>query len=57
LRVEDADGHHARARRHGARILQPPSDFPYGERQYTGEDLGGHRWAFSQSIADLAPED
>ena len=35
----------------------PPEDFPYGERQYAVEDLAGHHWAFSQSIADLAPED
>ena len=27
-----------------------------GERGYTAEDLGGHRWTFSQSIADVAPE-
>ncbi len=57
VRVDDADQHHERARRHGARILEPPADQPYGERQYTAEDPGGHRWTFSQSIADLAPED
>jgi uncharacterized glyoxalase superfamily protein PhnB len=57
VRVDDADGHHDRARQHGARILQPPADYPYGERQYTAEDLAGRRWTFSQSIADVAPED
>jgi uncharacterized glyoxalase superfamily protein PhnB len=57
MRVDDVDGHHERARQHGARILNPPSDYPYGERQYTAEDLGGHRWTFSESIADVAPED
>lgn len=57
VRVEDVDGHHERAQQRGARILQPPADYPYGERQYTAEDLGGHRWTFSQSIADVAPED
>ena len=45
----------ARAAR-GARILQAPTDFPYGERQYRAEDLGGRRWTFPQSIADIAPE-
>ncbi len=54
-RVEDADGHHERAAKHGARILHPPTDYPYGERQYSGEDLGGHRWTFSQSVADVDP--
>jgi uncharacterized glyoxalase superfamily protein PhnB len=57
VRIEDADGHHERARRFGARIVQPPADYPYGERQYTAEDLAGHRWTFSESIADVAPEE
>jgi uncharacterized glyoxalase superfamily protein PhnB len=39
----------------GAKIIQEPSDFPYGERQYTVEDPGGHHWTFSQSIADVDP--
>jgi uncharacterized glyoxalase superfamily protein PhnB len=47
VRVEDADSHHEQAVRRGARILNPPTDYPYGERQYTAEDLGGHRWTFS----------
>ena len=57
VQVEDADAHHEHARQRGARIVSPPADYEYGERQYTAEDLGGHRWTFSQSIADLAPED
>lgn len=56
VRVDDVDTHHDHARDRGAAVIQPPEDFPYGERQYTVEDLGGHRWTFSQSIADLAPE-
>jgi uncharacterized glyoxalase superfamily protein PhnB len=57
VRVDDAERHHERARQCGARILQPPTDFPYGEKQYSAEDLGGHRWSFSETIADVAPED
>jgi uncharacterized glyoxalase superfamily protein PhnB len=57
VRVEDANRHHEHARQRGARILQPPADYPFGERQYTAEDLAGHRWSFSQSIADVAPEE
>jgi|SRR5687767_6019648 uncharacterized glyoxalase superfamily protein PhnB len=57
VRVENADRHHDRARQRGARILQAPTDHPYGERQYTAEDLAGYRWTFSQSIADVAPEE
>jgi uncharacterized glyoxalase superfamily protein PhnB len=55
VRVEDADRHREQAERAGARILNPPTDYPYGERQYTAEDPGGHRWTFSQSIADADP--
>jgi uncharacterized glyoxalase superfamily protein PhnB len=57
VRVEDVNRHCEQARQRGAKILNPPTDHPYGERQYTAENLGGHRWTFSQSIADVAPED
>jgi len=56
VHVDDVDGHFEHARRCGARIVRPPADMPFGERQYTVEDPGGHRWTFSQSIADVAPE-
>jgi uncharacterized glyoxalase superfamily protein PhnB len=55
--VDDVDRHFEHARRFGARILQPPSDMPFGERQYTAQDAGGHWWTFSQHIADVAPRD
>jgi uncharacterized glyoxalase superfamily protein PhnB len=55
VRVEDADAHHATALAAGAQIVSPPADYPYGERQYTAEDPGGHRWTFTQSIADVDP--
>ncbi|MDP9275196.1 MAG: VOC family protein, partial [Chloroflexota bacterium] len=42
VRVDDADRHHEQAVRSGARILQPPTDYPYGERQYSALDLAGH---------------
>jgi len=57
VRVEDADAHHDRAAAQGARIVSPPTDYPYGERQYTAVDLGGHHWTFSQSLADVDPAD
>jgi uncharacterized glyoxalase superfamily protein PhnB len=57
VRVEDVVGHYERARQRGARIVESPTDFPYGERQYTVEDFAGRVWKFSQSIADVAPED
>lgn len=55
VRVEDAHAHHERATSHGAKIHNLPTDYPYGERQYSAEDPGGHRWTFSQSIADVDP--
>ena len=55
VRVLDVDSHHRHSSQHGASILSPPKDYPYGERQYSTVDLGGHRWDFSQSIADVEP--
>jgi uncharacterized glyoxalase superfamily protein PhnB len=57
VRVPDADAHHAHSAAEGARIRSEPKDYPYGERQYSALDLAGHRWTFSQSIADVAPEE
>lgn len=53
VHVDDVDQHFERAQRCGARILKSPADMPFGERQYTVVDPGGHRWTFSQSIADV----
>ena len=55
VRVDNVDAHFERAARAGARIIQAPADYPYGERQYTLEDPGGHHWTFSQTIADVDP--
>lgn len=57
VRVEDAHAHCEQARAYGARIVTEPTDFPFGERQYTAEDLAGHHWTFSQTLADVPPED
>lgn len=57
VRVEDARSHCERARSQGARILVEPTDHMYGERQYNVEDFAGHRWTFTQSIADVDPKE
>ncbi len=57
VRVENVDAHCKRAKERGAHIVREPEDFPYGERQYSALDLDGHPWKFTQSIADVAPED
>ena len=55
VRVEDARAHCERARAHGATILMEPTDFEYGERQYTAADHAGHQWTFSETLEDVDP--
>jgi uncharacterized glyoxalase superfamily protein PhnB len=57
VRVADVDAAFERARAHGARVLQEPTEFEYGERECTVEDLAGHRWQFTQTMRDVAPEE
>ena len=56
VRVADVDAAFARARDHGAIVLEAPVDRQYGERDCTLEDLAGHRWQLAEAIADVAPE-
>jgi PhnB protein len=55
--LDDVDALCERARAAGARIAEEPADQPYGERRFCAVDPEGHRWHFSQPIADVAPED
>ncbi len=55
--VADVDGHFERAKQFGAHIVDPPQTHQYGERQYNAEDLEGNKWTFSQSVADVNPEE
>jgi uncharacterized glyoxalase superfamily protein PhnB len=55
LRVDDVDTMFARALAKGAEALQQPTDYPYGERQCTLRDPGGHAWTLTQSVADIDP--
>jgi len=54
--VEDVDGHFARAKAAGAKILEEPHETEYGEYQYAAEDLDGHHWLFSRHARDVEPE-
>jgi uncharacterized glyoxalase superfamily protein PhnB len=56
VRVPDVDGHYEHVQQSGANILSEPETYPFGERQYTVEDLGGHVWTFTQSVTDVPPE-
>jgi uncharacterized glyoxalase superfamily protein PhnB len=55
VRVGGIDRHYATAIERGVRILRPLAEYPYGEKQYTAEDIGGHVWTFSETIADIDP--
>lgn len=55
LRVADIDAHHHHAVACAACVVSGPATYPYGERQYTVMDLGGHLWTFSQTLADIDP--
>src|SRR3954465_12435557 len=56
VRVEDAASVFDRAVAKGAKVIAAIADHPYGERQFTVEDPGGHRWTFSQTIEDVDPK-
>lgn len=55
VRVADLDGTWARAMAMGATAVQPPVDYPYGERQAVLKDPAGHSWTLTQTIADVDP--
>ncbi|MGC2299363.1 MAG: VOC family protein [Acidobacteriaceae bacterium] len=55
--IDDVDGHYARAKAAGAKILEEPHETEYGEDQYAAEDLDGHHWLFSRHAKDRAPEE
>jgi uncharacterized glyoxalase superfamily protein PhnB len=57
VRVEDVQSHFEHAREAGAEITAEPTVMVFGERQYHARDPWGHGWTFSESIADVAPEE
>ena len=57
IRVPDVDASFARARDAGARVLEEPRTWEYGERSCVVEDLAGHRWELTQTVRDVEPEE
>jgi len=55
VRVADIEAHHEHCTHCDARVVSRPTTYPYGERQYTVLDIGGHAWTFSQTVADIDP--
>ncbi len=57
IRVQDVDAHYrAASAAAGAQVTSEPTDYSYGERQYSVRDPAGHLWTFTESVADIAPE-
>jgi uncharacterized glyoxalase superfamily protein PhnB len=57
VRVQDVDAAFARARDFGARVIEEPTTYEYGERSCVVEDLAGHRWDLTQTVRDVEPEE
>ena len=57
VRMPDVDAAFARAREAGARVLDEPTTWEYGERSCVLEDLAGHRWELTQTVRDVQPEE
>jgi MerR family transcriptional regulator, thiopeptide resistance regulator len=45
--IDDVDAHHARSAAAGATIIYPPTDQPYGQREYSASDSEGRIWSFA----------
>jgi len=57
VRVDNVNAHCERAKGRGARVTEHPVTHPYGERQYNAVDFAGYSWTFSESVADVHPQD
>jgi uncharacterized glyoxalase superfamily protein PhnB len=57
VRVLDVDAAFVRACDHGARVVEEPTTWEYGERSCIVEDIGGHRWDLTQTVRDVEPEE
>jgi MerR family transcriptional regulator, thiopeptide resistance regulator len=50
--VDDVDAHHAHAVSEGAAIVYPPTDQPYGYREYSARDQEGALWSFMKALQE-----
>ena len=55
LRVDNVDEALTRAREAGAKVLEEPTTWEYGERSCLVEDPFGHRWELTQTVQDVDP--
>jgi len=56
VQITDIDEHYARVKAMGAKIERPLADTPYGAREYTVRDPGGHLWSFG-TYDPFAPQE
>jgi uncharacterized glyoxalase superfamily protein PhnB len=57
VRVEDVRAQYERVKSHAAAIVADLAEQPFGELQFTVDDLAGHRWEFCESVRDVAPQE
>lgn len=57
LRVEGLDEVWRRVLAGGAEPIGEPAEFPYGERQASFRDPGGHHWTLTETVRDVDPEE
>jgi len=57
VRVEDVRAQYERVTSRGSAIVTELAEQPFGELQFTVDDLAGHRWEFCESVRDVAPEE
>ncbi len=55
--VDDLEGHFAKTKAEGAKIVEDLHETEYGEFQYGAKDLDGHHWLFSRHAHDRRPEE
>jgi uncharacterized glyoxalase superfamily protein PhnB len=55
IKVDDAAAVVARATAAGATVVSELRDYAYGERQAAIDDIFGHQWVVTQTLADIDP--
>lgn len=48
--LDEVDSIHSRAKSAGADIEYPPTDMPYGQREFGARDADGNLWCFAKRL-------
>jgi PhnB protein len=57
LFVKDCDAVFERAKKAGAKVLQPPAVQPWGDRWCLVEDPAGNQWQIATHVEDVPPDE